>query len=67
MISFKIGTTTYQAESGMTWFEWVNSEYNTAGATISGNYIYIGSKSVTGNNVAIYNNIIGGASYTLEK
>ncbi len=29
MISFTIIETTYQAESGMTWFEWVNSEYNT--------------------------------------
>ena len=67
MISFKIGTTTYQAESGMTWFEWVNSEYNTAGAVISGNYIKIGNKDVTGSNVAIYNNIPGGAQYTLEK
>lgn len=38
MISFTIDETnaggsvkTYQAESGMTWFEWVNSEYNTYG------------------------------------
>ena len=31
MISFKIGTTTYQAESGMTWRDWVKSEYNTGG------------------------------------
>lgn len=31
MISFTIGSVTYQAEEGMTWAEWVNSEYNTAG------------------------------------
>lgn len=34
-INFKIDSTTYQAESGMTWAEWVNSEYNTSGYYIS--------------------------------
>ena len=29
--SFNIGTSTYQAEEGMTWSEWVNSSYNTGG------------------------------------
>ena len=28
LISFTIGSTSYQAEEGMTWAEWVNSEYN---------------------------------------
>ncbi len=31
LISFTIDGTTYQAESGMTWAEWVDSEYNTDG------------------------------------
>lgn len=31
MITFTIGTVTYQAEEGMTWEEWCNSEYNTDG------------------------------------
>lgn len=31
LISFTIGHIPYQAEEGMTWGEWVNSEYNTDG------------------------------------
>lgn len=31
LITFTIGGTTYQAVSGMTWGEWVESEYNTDG------------------------------------
>lgn len=30
-ITFTIGGTTYYAEEGMTWGEWVDSEYNTGG------------------------------------
>lgn len=30
LISFTIGGTAYQAEEGMTWGEWCNSEYNTS-------------------------------------
>lgn len=29
-ITFTIDGTTYQAEDGMTWEQWVNSDYNTA-------------------------------------
>ena len=29
LINFTIGSTSYQAEEGMTWGEWVDSEYNT--------------------------------------
>lgn len=31
----------YQAEKGMTWREWVNSEYNTNGYFISGDMVYL--------------------------
>lgn len=34
LISFTIAGESYQAEEGMTWEEWVNSDYNTIGATI---------------------------------
>lgn len=34
LISFTFKNTTYQAESGMTWQEWVNSSYNTKGFKI---------------------------------
>lgn len=41
LISFTFGGTTYQAEEGMTWAEWVGSEYDTATFTIDSNsYIY---------------------------
>ena len=33
-ISFIIGSTSYQAEDGMTWEEWVSSDYNTGGYSI---------------------------------
>lgn len=36
VISFTIVGTPYQAKEGMTWEEWVNSEYNTEGYIISG-------------------------------
>ena len=41
MISFTIDGTSYQAEEGMTWAEWVASSYNTGGFAIdsSGKYI----------------------------
>lgn len=35
LISFTIGGTPYQAEEGMTWAEWCDSEYNTVSAYIS--------------------------------
>lgn len=34
MIEFTIDNTTYDAEEGMTWDEWVESEYNTGGYNI---------------------------------
>ena len=36
MISFTYSGVLYYAEEGMTWAEWVNSGYNTDGATING-------------------------------
>ena len=44
LISFTIAGTSYQAEEGMTWEQWVNSSYNTDGYIITGasnNYIGI--------------------------
>jgi len=70
-ISFTISSTTYQAEEGMTWYEWANSEYNT------GNFVCYGtnySVTVVGFNayIALNNNTILGsdtiqnnASYTI--
>ena len=39
LITFTIGGTTYQAIKGMTWAEWVNSDYNTIGATIQNDLV----------------------------
>lgn len=39
LISFTIAGTTYQAEEGMAWKQWVASSYNTGGYFVSGTYI----------------------------
>lgn len=36
LITFHYGGSEYQAEEGMTWEEWVNSDYNTAGLKVIG-------------------------------
>ena len=40
LITFTIDGVEYQAEEGMTWEEWINSEYNTDGFYISEKYNY---------------------------
>lgn len=45
LITFTIGGTTYQAIDGMTWEEWVNSEYNTDGFYIYNGFICWGTNS----------------------
>lgn len=40
LISFTIDGTSYQAEEGMTWGEWVASDYNTGDFVANGNTIY---------------------------
>ena len=44
LISFTIDGTTYQAEQGMTWGQWKDSEYNTNNYTIINEH-YIGKRS----------------------
>lgn len=75
LISFTIGSTTYQAEEGMTWQEWCDSEYN-----INNNYTIIsdcaiGDYAATNGGLAIeYNGsgvlktdtIIANATYTVD-
>lgn len=43
LINFTIAGTSYQAEEGMTWEEWVNSSYNTDGYYISDIYVLKGA------------------------
>lgn len=71
MISFTIAGTTYQAESGMTWFEWVNSEYNTGGFYTDGEHICASTgvrviyRDGTLYYAYMYNNVVGGRVYDL--
>ena len=67
MISFKINGTSYQAKAGMTWEEWVNSEYNTAGFTCN-SYGYVVAYDgpvylISGENVSSSMKVIGGYQY----
>lgn len=38
LITFTINSTSYQAEEGMTWGDWVNSSYNTGGFVLNTRY-----------------------------
>ena len=72
LITFKIIEIEYQAEEGMTWEEWVNSEYNTDGCYCaddlvwhnSGNNIYLSGpcrpKGIIINNTLYYYQSEGG-------
>ena len=48
IISFTIGQTTHQAEEGMTWGEWADSEYNTIGFEIDGMMVTFCDGNVAG-------------------
>ena len=47
LIEFTIDGTTYQAVEGMTWAEWVESEYNTGGYCISSDSVFTQDASGT--------------------
>lgn len=71
LITFTIAGTSYQAEEGMTWAEWCESDYNTANASVSGSLIKIGGKYISESNgaQAVYTTttIINGYAYTLPE
>ena len=46
LITFTIDGTEYQAEPNMTWQAWVDSDYNTVGATIEGDSIYVNGNAI---------------------
>jgi hypothetical protein len=57
MISFIVHTsvsTSYQAQAGMTWGEWIESEYNTDGFYADNNFIYINATSAIMNAAPTY-------------
>lgn len=47
LISFTIDGTSYQAEDGMTWAQWVNSSYNTDGFHVSSDLVFNSSAMKT--------------------
>lgn len=65
LISFTIAGTSYQAEKGMTWEEWVNSEYNSYSFTADQYNIYKGAKVVDAVNPSDIINSEGAYSLTL--
>ena len=69
LITFTIDGTSYQAEEGMTWEQWVNSSYNTGGYRLSTNTIVnsSGSGITDSSNVAVYYTdvIVANATYKL--
>ena len=69
LISFTIAGTTYQAEEGMTWGDWLTSEYNTGGYGASGNYVMLLSKTVYSGTSRVYlsNTINANEAYTLPQ
>ena len=44
--TFTIFGTEYTYEEGMTWAEWCDSEYNTAGWYVAGNYVYMSANNL---------------------
>jgi hypothetical protein len=72
LISFTIEGVNYQAEDGMTWAEWIESEYNTGSITTDGGSIVIlATSSTTGymiestnGTVYTYNVIVVDTAYT---
>lgn len=57
LITFYVVDTAYQCEEGMTWEEFVNSEYNSEGLfQISGNFVnYNQVKDLVLNDVMVFN------------
>lgn len=72
LISFTIAGTTYEAEEGMTWSEWISSSYNTTDWEWDGTQnINIGASSsrgifLNGNAVQGLTVIVAGGAYTLK-
>jgi hypothetical protein len=70
-ITFTIGDTTYNAIEGMTWEQWVNSEFNTDGYYIYSSWVRIDKpnyKIVTSSEISHSTNdvIVANHSYILN-
>lgn len=64
-----VSSSTYQAEDGMTWQQWVASAYNTDGFNVSGGYVYslVGHQvsSSSGSGVSSSSVIVAGGNYSI--
>ena len=63
LITFTIDGTEYEAESGMAWVEWVNSEYNTGVFACSSNTDYVTGDSGRNIRTSANSTIIKGGDY----
>jgi hypothetical protein len=68
LITFTIAGTPYQAEEGMTWEQWVNSDYNNGDFDIRSNAVHRGVYCVMSGIHVIMptNTIVANHAYTLE-
>jgi hypothetical protein len=67
MIFFTIDDVVYKAKSGMTWGEWIDSEYNTGGFTSWYGVLYYYTRVVYGSDgTKITDAIISGSSYKIS-
>lgn len=66
LITFTIDGIEYQAEEGMTWEEWCNSEYNVDGFWCGSGYVRPAGTIVAGVDlVSPFNVIINGKAYSI--
>ena len=69
LITFTVDGTSFQAEEGMTWEQWLNSEYNTNNYFTSGGWVRKNNRNVVGlsvgNPVYIWNNISANTAYAI--
>jgi hypothetical protein len=69
LITFTVDGTSYQAEDGMTWGEWIDSDYNPGGFTVYNNDIVRGVMVVVNqgyNKVTTSDSIIANYSYLTD-
>lgn len=72
LITFTVGSNSFEAEDGMTWSEWCDSEYNTDGYSVQGSTVRIGSSAyhdyITLNTVYVKPTdiIVDSAAYGIE-
>ena len=69
LISFTIEGADYEAEQGMTWEEWVSSDYNRDGFSTRDGYVWTGNNPIT-NSVGLPQNcngqIVEGEAYCIN-